>query len=142
MAGYEGREGYDASLEEKQGGGIPIGYCGLNLNFSRNTLSMYSGLASRTLMSSNHSWKPSAVTNSIPGGSAPWIYIFPLEPYFAVWYVGNRVGRVHTLDNSLERRFVAKLIVALCSPVGLWISGCWLEATILLWRKTQSLFIL
>lgn len=57
---------------------IPIGYEALKANLSRNVLFMYIGFASRTLMSKNHSWKPSADTKVIPGGKAPWIYAYIL----------------------------------------------------------------
>jgi hypothetical protein len=53
--------------------GAPIGYEGLNLNLSLYVWFKYRGFSSRTLMSSNHSWKSSALTSDIPGGRVPLI---------------------------------------------------------------------
>lgn len=59
----------------------PIGYLELKTNFSLWVWFWYIGFTSRTLMSRNHSWKPSAETSEIPGGRLPCTYRTKSVPY-------------------------------------------------------------
>lgn len=81
---------------------------------------MYNGFASSTLISRNHSWKPSAEIRVIPGGRLPWSW----EGQYATWQevrsaramekaggspegLAQRKGGAFTLESSFARRFVA-----------------------------------